>query len=175
MMKSETLPNNLILLVLLLILLLLIQCIQRVFKSRKFRVAVCCILRLIRIKRRLGRVSQMGKARILTVGALEEHKAKSIALWANSYELAVIIRGPAAPTNTAKLATTGTVEAPPPAPINQGAVGCTMCMINQIVIVLGIMVLLIDTSRGPLFEGPVLSRRRFFGHDERCDDDDDGF
>jgi hypothetical protein len=174
MIKSKTMPNHLILLVLLLILLLLIRCIQRVFKSRKFRVAVCCLLRLIRIKRRLGRVSQMGKARILTVGALEEHKAKSVALWANSYELAVIIRGPAAPTNTAKLARTGTVEAPPPAPINQGTVGCTMCMINQIVIVLGIMVLLIDSSRGPpLFEGPVLSRRRFFGHDERCDDDDD--
>jgi hypothetical protein len=174
MMKSETLPNNLILLVLLLILLLLIQCMQRRFKSRKFRIAVCCVLRLIRIKRRLGRVSQMGKARILTVGALEEHKAKSIALWANSYELAVILRGATAPTNTAKLATTGTVEAPPPAPINQGAVGCTLFMINQIVIVivLGLMVLLIDTSRGPLFEGPILSRRRFFGHDERCDDDD---
>jgi hypothetical protein len=49
-------------------------------------------------------------------------------------------------------------------------------MMNQIVIVLGIMVLLIDSSRGPpLFEGPVLSRRRLFGHDEGCDDDDDGF
>jgi hypothetical protein len=88
-------PNNLILLVLL--LLLLIRCMQRVYKSRKFRVAVCCLLRLIRIKRRLGRESLMGEARILTVGALEEHKAKSIALWANSYELAVTTRGPSAP------------------------------------------------------------------------------
>jgi hypothetical protein len=156
MIKSKTMPNNLILLVLLLILLLLIRYIQRLFKSRKFRVAVCCLLRLIRIKRRLGSESLMGEARILTDGALEEHKAKSVAVWANSYELAVMLRGPAAPTNTAKLATTGTVEAPPPAPINQGTVGGTMCMMNQIVIVLGIIVLLIDSSRGPpLFEGPV--------------------
>jgi hypothetical protein len=161
------LPDNLILLVLLLILLL-IRHSKRLFKSRKFRITVCCLLRLIRIKGRLGKVSQMRKARILTVGALEEHKAKSFALRANSCELAVTLRGPAAPTNTAKLATTGAVEAPPPAPINQGAVGCTWF----IIIVLGLMVLLIDTSRGPLFEGPVLSRRRFFGHDGRCDDDD---
>jgi hypothetical protein len=92
MIKSKTMPNNLILLVLLLILLL-IRCMQRLFKSRKFRVAVCCLLRLIRIKRRLGSESLMGEARILTVGALEEHKAKSIAVWANSYELAAMLRG----------------------------------------------------------------------------------